>query len=75
MKLWEIGYLAFIVFLIYALSSLMGGCVSLGPSDWPAEKHVLMARTCKVICHPGGAKGYDATAGECRCYQRRDRDE
>lgn len=52
------------------LLTLVPGCVSLGAADWRPEQHVAVLRTCKIACHPGGVKSYDATVGECICYPK-----
>lgn len=42
-------------------------CVSMGPSDWRPDQHVMVMRQCKLSCHPGRMQAYDAIDGTCSC--------
>lgn len=56
--------LGVLLFFLWCLS----GCVSMGPADWRPEQHVMMMRSCQVMCSKaGGAKGYSIVEGDCQC--------
>ena len=56
-----------LVLLLAALS----GCVSMGPTDWRADQHVMVMRQCRVACHPGRMAVYESMDGSCACAERK----
>lgn len=60
-------FLYLLVTFIFVAVMVLESCMSIGPSDWRPDQHVLMMKECKVLCHPAAVKAYDPIDGECSC--------